>query len=190
MFRGYYDSKILLNNVTTIPIGFKSGFLNKNNFVSTIFDKEHIWAFIGQLKNDRQQMYNVLNSINPNFTYLTHTWNCPTSLSVEQIIEIYKKTIFIPCPIGWINPDSFRINEALEWGCIPIVKKYNNKDYFKNVYGNHPFILVDDWDVAYNIIIELCQNFEKLEQYRLEIAEWYSIFKLELQNKIKSIIND
>lgn len=184
VFRGYYDSRITLENVTTIPIGFKSGFMNNTGHTKTIFEKEYVWTFIGQIKNDRKNMYDSLSPLEPKFIHLTQTWNCPTSLSVSDIISLYEKTIFIPCPAGWVNPDSFRINEAIEWGCIPIVKTYTGNDYFKNVYGNHPFLLVNDWDEAYNKILEFCSNFDKLEEYRLEIQNFYKKYKADLRNSI------
>jgi hypothetical protein len=186
VFRGYYDERIKLDNVTTIPIGFKSGFLNKSQSTRTVFEKEYVWTFIGQLKNDREVMYNTLVSVEPNFVHLTSTWNCPTSLSVKDIIALYEKTIFIPCPHGWVNslPESFRILEALEWGCLPILKRYNNLDYYENIFGKHPFIIVNDWAEAYNRIIELCSDFDKLEQYRNQVCDFYNNYKRTLREEI------
>lgn len=189
VFRGYYDQRIKLNNTTTIPIGFKSGFLNKLQHTKTVYEKEYIWSFIGQIKNDRADMYNTLEAIQPNYTHLTTTWNCATSLSVDQIIKVYEKSLFIPCPAGWVNPDSFRINEALEWGCIPIVKRHQGEDYFRNVYGEHPFIVVDSWADAYNEVLRLCNDFEQLENHRLEVYTFYKNFKARLKNKITNLVN-
>jgi hypothetical protein len=190
VFRGYYDPRIVLDNVTVIPIGFKSGFLNKQSEINTVYDKEYIWTFIGQIamKYGREQMYNILKQIEPNYIHVTHTWNCQTALTVNESIEIYKKSIFAPCPAGWVNADSFRINEALEWGCIPVVVSHTDGDYFKNVYGNHPFLFANNWNEAYSKMIELCDDFDKLEEYRLEIQNFYRIFKSNLQNKIKDIL--
>lgn len=187
VLRGYYDPRIKLKNVLTIPIGFKSGLLNTENITPTIFEREYRWAFIGQLKKDRKEMHDALISSQPNYVYLTSKWDAPEQLTVEKIIEIYKKTIFIPCPMGFCNPDTFRLNEALEWGCIPIVKKFNSTDYFVNVYGKHPFIVVDKWADATTIIENMCRDTEALENYRQSIIKWYAAFKFELQNKIKII---
>jgi len=187
VFRAYYDPRILLKNLTTIPIGFKSGFLNTENCLPSVFERTYVWTFIGQLKSDRQQMYNALVSITPQYTTVTNQWNAPEH-SVNQIIEVYKKTIFIPCPMGSSNPDSFRINEALEWGCIPIVKKFNNEDYFKYVYGKHPFIIVDSWPEANAIIKNMLTDMPKLEAFRQQIWAWYKNYKQTLQSRIKTIL--
>lgn len=189
VFRAYYDSRIKLSNVSIIPIGFKSLFLNRSRGeVYSVYDSRYKWAFIGQLKSDRREMCEALSVITPHFEYLTKNWNCSDGMSVEQIIEIYRRTIFVPCPMGWVNGDSFRINEALEWGCIPIVKRYNGEDYFKNVYGDHPFILVNEWNDACDIVNNLCLDMVKLEQIRKETYDWYDRFKLKLQQNIRRIV--
>ena len=76
------------------------------------------------------------------------------ALEAEKIL-VYKETTFAPCPFGFVNPDSFRIMEVLEFGCIPIVKKFNNVDYYKYVFGDHPFIVVKDWKEAPGIMSNL-----------------------------------
>jgi hypothetical protein len=196
VFREYYDPKTdAFDNVTTIPLGYKTGFLNEDR--EGLFhanNKEYLWAFIGQVgKSDRVFMYDHLKTIGPHFVHSTSQWDCPTSLSVEKSIEIYKKTFFVPCPMGWLNPDSFRINEALEWGCVPIVKKYPNFDginYYKHVYGdNIPFIVVNEWNECPKIMMDLCNNVDILNKLMYDIQIWYNIFRknlqIDFQNKLK-----
>ena len=65
-----------------------------------------------------------------------------------MICKIYSNTKFAPCPFGYVNPDTFRIMESLESGCIPIVLKFRSLDYYQNIFGDHPFILVNDWTEA------------------------------------------
>lgn len=189
VFRGYYDYRIKMDNVSVIPIGFKSLYFNRDrgNFDS-VYGKKYIWSFIGQMKSDREEMIFEMAGIEPHFKYFTKEWNCSSAMSVDSVIEVYKKTIFVPCPMGWINPDSFRINEALEWGCIPIVKRYNGEDYYKYVYGDHPFILVNEWSDACDIVNNLCLDMVKLEQIRKETYDWYDRFKLKLQQNIRRIV--
>ena len=80
--------------------------------------------------------------------------------------------------------------EVLENGCIPIVKKFVFIDYFKFVFGDHPFILVNKWEDAEKIINNYLSNPEKLKNKQLEIENWYKIFKDKLSGDIKGIIED
>lgn len=49
----------------------------------------------------------------------------------------------VPCPGGHVSPDSFRLYEALEAGCTPVV---NNREYFTKLLGDFPFPCVSSWE--------------------------------------------
>ena len=117
--------------------------------------------FIGQLKSDRQELYDVVRKYN-SFLHTTNSWNCTTSLSVDEVSAIYQLTKFVPCPMGWIHPDSFRICECLENGSVPVVKRYEGKDYFENIFKYHPFPVVDDWSEI-ELLISNYSDFEYQE---------------------------
>jgi hypothetical protein len=58
-------------------------------------------------------------------------------LNIEDYAQLLSETIFAPCPAGWENLDSFRVCEALEAGCIPIVERRPFYDYFRHLFGDH-----------------------------------------------------
>jgi hypothetical protein len=184
VFRNYYDSNIIGENVTFIPLGVKSGFLNKNkNYSKT---KEYEFAFIGQPKSDRQELLSVIENMENVFIHKTNSWNCSTSLTQDECISIYGKTKFVPCPMGWVHPDSFRLMECLESGSIPILKNYNNLEYFTKVWGDSPIPVVNSWDEIvkyYNM-----DNNQYNELYN-NVFNWYSTFKSDLASKIKNKLN-
>ena len=188
IFRGYYNPFISTKKCFTIPIGFQSGFLTRNNF--EIKKRNIVWSFFGQFYSDRVNMLNNLISIKPNIFYKLDTFMNKDALGVKCLEKCYSNTIFAPCPNGFSNPDSFRIMEVLENGCIPIVKKFVFIDYFKFVFGDHPFILVNKWEDAEKIINNYLSNPEKLKNKQLEIENWYKIFKDKLSGDIKGIIED
>ena len=47
-------------------------------------------------------------------------------LWVQEMSEILSSTKFIPCPNGFFHPETYRLYEALECGCIPIVENAYN----------------------------------------------------------------
>ena len=73
---------------------------------------------------------------------------------------------FPPCPYGYLNPDSFRIMESLESGCIPIVQKFLFIDYYKLIFGDHPFIVLNKWKSVEKEITNLLSNPKALEKTR------------------------
>lgn len=187
VFRSYYDPNINSKNVYFLPLGFQSRFLRKDRCVS-FNEKEIAWCFFGQIKSHRTTMLEALTPCRPNFIHQTVGWDTDGWLSIDRQIELYEKTIFVPCPFGNVNPDSFRIMEALEWGCIPVCVKLNGIDYYKFVYGDHPFILGDDWQDASNQMLYLLNNKELLHRRQTELNLWYETFKANLATDVASII--
>lgn len=181
VFRNYYDSNINHENVTFIPLGVKTGFVNKNeNYLET---KEYEFAFIGQPKSDRQELLSVMENMENTFIHKTNSWNCSTSLTQDECISIYNKTKFVPCPMGWVHPDSFRLMESLESGSIPILKNYNNLEYFTKVWGNSPLPVVNSWDEITNYYKMNEEDYVKLHT---NVFNWYKEFKIQINQKIKN----
>ncbi len=184
VIRNYYWSDINLENFFFIPLGFKTGFYNENQTYRTLNNKKYNFCFIGQPKSDRVNLINILNKLGNSFIHTTNKWNCPSSLSQKECIDIYKDTKFVPCPMGFVHPDSFRIMEVLESGSIPVLKTYDNLDYFTKVWGESPLPKVDSWDE----LVELSKmNDENYKKMYYEIVQWYDKFKIELSEKIKNI---
>ena len=182
VFRNYYDSNIVGDNVTFIPLGVKTGFINKNNDKPSN-TKEYEFSFIGQPKSDRQDLLSAMEKMENVFIHKTNSWNCSTSLTQDECISIYGKTKFVPCPMGWVHPDSFRLMECLESGSIPVLKNYNNLEYFTKVWGDSPIPVVNSWD---EIVNYYNMNIDKYNELYDNVFEWYHRFKNELLLNIKN----
>lgn len=181
VFRCYFNKHINANNVTFIPLGIKSGFLSNNQDKK---NKEYNFSFIGQPKSDRYELIDIISKLN-GYIYTTNEWNCLTALSQIDCKEIYQKTKFAPCPMGWINPDSYRIMESLENGSIPILKRYDNLEYFEKIWGDSPIPIVDEWEEIYKL------NDISDDEYELlytSVMNWYYNLKENLSKKIENNI--
>lgn len=181
VFRPYYDSKIELKNVTFIPLGFKSGFLSKENKSN---EKKYSSVFIGQVKSDREEIVNIIKNFQ-GYIHTTNSWNCSTSLSTDLCSNIYNQTKFVPCPMGWVNPDSYRIMETLESNSIPILKTYDNLNYFTKIWGYTPIPTLNNWNDLENILRMEEDEYDLLHN---TIHSWYENFKIFLSNKIEKKI--
>lgn len=74
----------------------------------------------------------------------------------------------VPCPGGIMTPDSFRVFEALEAGCIPIVDKYSGTNmqngYWEMIFGENVFFpMIENWGTL-----------EGQVQYHLDTFSWKS----------------
>ena len=99
--------------------------------------------------------------------------------------EILSSTEFLPCPNGFFHPETYRVYEALECDCIPIVE--NAFNYYDRLLPENPFIKVDKWIDAKNIVKEWDEK--KIRQKREECKLWWFNYKNKLQENIFKRIN-
>jgi hypothetical protein len=62
-------------------------------------------------------------------------------LNHSDYYDIMGRSKVVLCPRGNVSPDSFRIYEALECGCIPIAE---NTAFWRLMFGNVPFPVIDE----------------------------------------------
>ena len=182
VWRTFCSNKYFNNKkVSCLPIGYKSGTLFKKEVV----ERKYKWAFIGTPhKSSRHDLLFQLSDIKPSFSHKTKKFN-EQIIDVNEMSEILTSTQFIPCPNGFVHPETYRLYEALECGCIPIVE--NAYKYYDRLFSNNPFIKIDRWVEAKPIIKEWKDD--QIEQKREECRAWWSQYKNQLQEFIINKIN-
>ena len=180
IWRDFCSNKYFNNNkVKCMPIGYKSGVVNKQKNA-----RKYKWAFIGTPhKSSRHDLLFQFSGIKPFFCHKTQKFD-QKIISVDGMNEILSSTEFIPCPNGFFHPETYRVYEALESGCIPIVE--NAYKYYDRLFPNNPFIKVDKWEEAKPIIKGW--GVDQIKQKREEFKIWWSKLKNELQDFIKDKI--
>lgn len=183
VLRSLYDPEIAMPNVLAVPLGFKSGFLKRE---PVTFEKPRrlVWCFAGQMKKYRRPMEEAFREVRPFHLHSTSGWDSKDGLTTQQMRDLYAETVFAPCPFGNIHPDSFRIMEALEHGCIPVSIRFLDTDYFRYTFGNHPFIIAPSWAEAARTIRDLAANPERLRQMQESAHSWYIRFKTDLAEDV------
>jgi hypothetical protein len=122
-------------------------------------------------------------------TYGTHPHpqlpDLKAPLAVGDYARIMSETIFAPCPSGWENLDSFRVCEAFEAGCIPIVEKRPGFDYFQRLMPGHPALTIERWSEAPALIRSRMNSREAVERKRLECWDWWKTYKAGLVDHVR-----
>jgi len=180
IWRGFCSNRYFKNKkVKCIPIGFKSGVIYQN-----IKKRKYKWSFIGTPhKSSRHDLLFQLSKIENFFCHKTEQFN-KKIITAEQMSGVLSSTEFIPCPNGFVHPETYRLYEALECSCIPIVE--NAYQYYDRLFPNNPFIKVDKWSEAKNIL----QNLEKnqIVEKREACKNWWNNYKIATKNLIKNKI--
>ncbi len=182
VWRTFCSNKYFVNDkVKCLPIGYKSGIINKNNII-----RKYKWAFTGTPhKSSRHDLLYQFSDIKPFFCHRTDTFD-KKIISTQEMSEVLSSTNFIPCPNGFFHPETYRLYEALECGCIPIVE--DSYKYYDRLFPNNPFIKINKWIDAKNIIKDLNDTQTKTKQKDCKI--WWTQEKEKIKNFInKKIIN-
>ena len=184
VWRTFCSKKYFENRkVQCIPIGYKSGVLNLKSKENI---KKYKWAFIGTPhKSSRHDLIFQLSNIKPNFCYKTEQFD-KKIMSIQEMNKILSSTQFVPCPNGFVHPETYRVYEALECDCIPIVESTYN--YYERLFPNNPFIKIEKWVDAKSIVNEWSnkQILTKKEECRI----WWNEYKNNLQESVKNNIRE
>lgn len=119
-----------------LPLGYPS-IIKK-----PIVEKKYDWCFMGQVTNDtRRECVKELKKL-PN-GYLLETEGFSQGLPYDEYIEVMAQSKVVICPSGPATPDTYRVYEALQLGCIPIV---DNGWYWHKIFDAPPITVVDNWE--------------------------------------------
>jgi len=183
VYRNYYTSKFdkVGTPVECFPLGWKTGFPRTEP--KSITNRKYTWNFIGQVefKPTRQDMLKVLNEIPKGYVHETKQWDDPNGLGIEEYHAILNESIYTACPMGWCNPDSFRLCEALEAGSIPIV---DNPEYFDKFFGEYPFPAIKSWYQLPDI-----RDRKKIKSLQKKCIEWWADYKVKMAAKFKQYVD-
>jgi hypothetical protein len=181
IWRTFCSNKYFENNkIQCIPLGYKSGVKsNKKN------SKKYKWSFLGTPhKTSRHDLLFQFNDIEPFFSHRTEKFN-EKILSVNEMSNVLSSTEFLPCPNGFFHPETYRLYEALECECIPIVESAYN--YYDRLFPNNPFIKINKWSDAKAIIKGWDES--QINKKINECQIWWKNYKKNLQEKIKEKVS-
>jgi len=186
-----YRSEVLAAQarVSFFPLGFKSGFGRAVSAARPASSRRYLWSFAGDAKKStRSEMLDSMKTLPRGFVHLTQGFGSGDSLPTEAYRDLLEESVLVPCPSGWSNLETFRVYEALEAGCIPIVERRPAFDYFTDLLGAHPIPTVSRWAEARDLFVG--RSLEDLESLRQSCEGWWRAFKRRLRPSITATIKN
>lgn len=161
-------------------------------------EKTQDWFFCGQITHERRfQCRDEIAYLNDSgrFTNGTMVATCAFAqekMPYQEYLENMAKTKIVFCPSGPETPDSFRLYEALEAGCVPVVDAFstNNKvvGFWQYLFGDHiPFPIVDYWDKLPILLPELLRTYPELS---VKCFAWWQQQKKKIEDKLYDDIKE
>ena len=172
-------------NVTSIPIGYKCD--PKKDKIN-ILKRNYKWSFLGTTHgSSRYDLLDKHKNIMPNFINLTEDFSGKKSMDTNDYYKILNNSIFAPIPHGYFHPETYRLYEALEAGCIPIIE--NQFKFFDNFLPNNPLPSVNSWEDSSTIIKKYLENKKDIEIVGNKINDWWTQHKENLKETFLIIKN-
>ncbi len=186
IWRNHWSASFRLhNNIRFLPLGYKSGFA-RTTAPPASSARPYRWGFAGDPhKTTRQDMLAAMRTVADGREHLIAGWDAPDSLDVNSYRAFMESVVFAPCPRGFVSPDCFRVYEALEAGCIPIVERRGNglDDYFTAALGDHPLPSLDRWSEAPALIAGIAQH-NGISSLQAICLSWWASYKKDLKKKL------
>jgi hypothetical protein len=189
VIRSYRHSALVRPAITQIPLGpcrdvrgFDPG--------RPVQDRRHIWSFAGQITATRAAMLKSLAGVQPHSLCTTAgVQAAQPMLDPVAYRNLLHESVFVPCPMGNVNLESFRLYEALDAGAIPIVERRPWLDYYTQLFGPHPLPAVTSWGQAVGIMQALLSDETVLQAKRAEISSWWQMTQARLSCELHEALN-
>lgn len=144
------------------------------------------WFFSGQITHTRRnECVAGLKGVPKGA--LIETPGFSQGLGQRDYIQQMAAAKIAPCPSGPCSQDTFRVWEALEAGCLPIVDdKPSNRNYpagyWKRVTGKVPFPVLDSWEQAPAVIAQLLADWPANTN---RTGSWWASFKRDMVYRMR-----
>ena len=167
------------SKVTVIPLGYRHA--RPSPKTPEIPFRELHWSFFGtDWMNRSKDMKPLTEAAFSHKCKFLAQWNDPAGLSPTDYTDSMLNSMFVPCPRG-MNHETFRLYEALESGCIPLVlKTQENEEWFRWVSNRIPLLPITSWGDAVRLMTTLMTNQRRIEVYREELLKGWRKWKTDV----------
>ena len=170
-----------------VPLGYASELGNAGTNYAPSSLRKCSFIFLGAMKHEREaEMLPALQRLEgPHFLRRTTSFEAATRLFDRSTIMLYKNAVFVPNPKGNWSPECNRMYDALEWGCIPLIKRYADtpyhEDYHDKLFGDHPIPTFDTWSEASDFAGAMLADPVKLDALQYDVTNWWRGYKSSLR---------
>ena len=172
------------SKVITLPLGY----YRRVAQVPSLEDRTLRWSFHGTSWFNRKKMIEVLRSVEPYSLHVRETYESAGTVEEVYITDMMNSVI-VPCPEG-NNAESFRIYEALEAGCMPLlVDEGRNAEFYQWIQAALPsIVIVRSWEDSLRLFKLLEENPAAfIERHRALADEWRR-WKAHLRSVVKKYV--
>jgi hypothetical protein len=189
VIRNYHSSFFQNRGIKILPLGFTNDLPN-NQEIPPAPKRRLAWSFAGARTAARMEMYRNFKSLQPHQSLFfdSRKHNTPP-LDRQAFMRLLSETVFAPCPMGNVMLETFRLYEALEMGCIPIVETRSWMPYYDRLMPGHPLPTFSSWRKARCFAESILKNEHSLIESQSTIAQWWVEYKENLRHELTSFVS-
>jgi hypothetical protein len=150
------------------------------------------WSFAGQVTHERRRAcVDALRTIDWGGVVVETKGYCQ-GVSLREYHSLLRRSLIIPCPSGPFSPDSARVCEALEAGCVPILDDLSptrpQAGFWNMVLGpHHPLPVIHDWANLPGVIRAIKSDWVNINA---DCQEWWTEYKEAFNHWLREDIDD
>jgi hypothetical protein len=172
------------SKVVTIPLGYHWRPITRTQGIK----KDLVWSFIGAEHHGRLVKLHPFKGIDPNKCVLQKTWNSSEKCEEDEVVDSLVRSLCVPCPRG-VNVETFRLYEALEAGCVPIVvEETGSAEYLAYLKRFLPIATSPDWPTAARVVHGLSKQLDLYKEYRKSLMTGWSSMKEWASSEAKRVL--
>lgn len=129
-------------------------------------ERVHDWSFAGQVNHKRRrELVEVLERTDGGSLLVSGGFT--QGLAHDDYARLLASTKVVPCPSGKHTPDTFRLFEALEAGCVPVADGlcygWASDGYWDYLFGETPPfpVVKDSWASFPGLLSELLDGWQE-----------------------------
>lgn len=181
--RNYYAAKLSADGIRTTPLGYPNG-MACDGHESQASQRPLAWCFLGNLNATRASMIAEFQFVGPHRLHIYSIRDGGRPVGRDEYKAILQSSVFLPCPMGNVMLESWRIYEGLEAGAIPLVSKRLFMRYHDRVMPNHPIPSFTSWPAARRFAEELLKDRPALDALQARIGAWWKTYKPTIQTDL------
>jgi hypothetical protein len=176
--------------------GYRTGSAELLQKIGYLPDRELDWFFAGQVNHARREQC-VLELKNialafPRGVLRETTGFGQEAVSQKEYLELMRNAKIVPCPSGIETPDTFRLYEALEAGCVPVVDAFSTRHQAPGFWSylfaeNPPFPVVDYWDKFPALLPQLLKEYPANAN---KVSAWWQQHKRKIRYTLEDQIRE
>ena len=155
-------------------------------------EKDLDWVLACQMTHERRwACRNALQTIDWG-GIIVESKGYTLGVSIEEYYRLLCRAHIAPCPSGPFSPDSARVAEALECGCVPILDDLSptrrEPGFWNMVLGpHHPLPVIHDWANLPGVIKSIKSDWVNINA---ECQEWWSEYKEAFNHWLREDIDE